>query len=114
MNRLRRKFIKAAAAGGVAYAFGRTAGTVHAQMAGTGGFADYKALVCLFLFGGNDSWNMVVPTSTAEYNAYSRSRGGGTTSSLAVDRASLLPISLPGQVSGDPAYACRSNLFPGQ
>ncbi|NBP09042.1 MAG: DUF1501 domain-containing protein, partial [Gammaproteobacteria bacterium] len=110
MNRLRRKFIKAAAAGGVAYAFGRTAGTVHAQMAGTGGFADYKALVCLFLFGGNDSWNMVVPTSTAEYNAYSRSRGGGTTSSLAVDRASLLPISLPGQVSGDPAYGFHPSM----
>ena len=110
MNRLRRKFIKAAAAGGVAYAFGRTAGTVHAQMAGTGGFADYKALVCLFLFGGNDSWNMVVPTSTAEYNAYSRSRGGGTTSSLAVDRASLLPISLPGQVAGDPAYGFHPSM----
>ena len=110
MNRLRRKFIKAAAAGGVAYAFGRTAGTVYAQMTGTGGFADYKALVCLFLFGGNDSWNMVVPSSTAEYNAYSRSRGGGTTSSLAVDRASLLPITLPGQVAGDPSYGFHPSM----
>ena len=49
-----------------------------AQGPGAGGFDDYKALVCVFLFGGNDSWNMVVPTSTAEYNAYSRSRGGGS------------------------------------
>lgn len=110
MNRLRRKFIKAAAAGGVAYAFGRTAGTIHAQMAGTGGFADYKALVCLFLFGGNDSWNMVVPTSTAEYNAYSRSRGGGTSSSLAIDRAALLPITQVGQVSGDPTYGFHPSM----
>ncbi len=94
MNRQRRKFLRAAAAGGVAYAFGRTPGTVYAQMAGTGGFADYKALVCLFLFGGNDSWNMVVPTTTAEYNAYSRSRGGelGVGSGLAVPQAALLPI----------------------
>ncbi|MFO1454986.1 MAG: DUF1501 domain-containing protein [Steroidobacteraceae bacterium] len=92
MNRNRRKFLRAAAAGGVAYAFGRTPGTVYAQAVGTGGFADYKALVCLFLFGGNDSWNMVVPTSTAEYNAYSTSRGGGTASSLAIPQASLLPI----------------------
>ena len=92
MDRNRRKFLRAAAAGGVAYAFGRTPGTVYAQAAGTGGFADYKALVCLFLFGGNDSWNMVVPTSTAEYDAYAASRGGGTASSLAIPRASLLPI----------------------
>ena len=110
MNRLRRKFLKAAAAGGVAYAFGRTAGTVHAQMAGTGGFADYKALVCLFLFGGNDSWNMVVPTSTAEYNAYARSRGGGTSSSLAIDRASLLPVTRIGQVAGDPTFGFHPSM----
>lgn len=110
MNRLRRKFIKAAAAGGIAHAFSRTAGTVHAQMAGTGGFGDYKALVCLFLFGGNDSWNMVVPTSTAEYNAYSRSRGGGTTSSLAIDRATLLPITLQGQNTGDPTYGFHPSM----
>ena len=32
--------------------------------------ADYKALVCLFLAGGNDANNMVVPFDTAGYNAY--------------------------------------------
>ena len=37
-------------------------------------FADYKALVCVFLFGGNDSWNMVVPSSDAEYAVYAGSR----------------------------------------
>ncbi|NBU24264.1 MAG: DUF1501 domain-containing protein [Gammaproteobacteria bacterium] len=110
MNRQRRRFLKAAAAGGVAYAFGRTPGTVWAQSAGTGGFADYKALVCLFLFGGNDSWNMVVPTSTAEYNAYSRSRGGGTTSSLAIDRTALLPVTRVGQVAGDPTFGFHPSM----
>jgi uncharacterized protein (DUF1501 family) len=92
MNRQRRRFLRAAAAGGIAYAFGRTPGTVYAQMAGGGPFPDYKAMVCLFLFGGNDSWNMVVPSSTAEYNAYFASRGGGTASSLAIERSALLPI----------------------
>ncbi|MEZ5458353.1 MAG: DUF1501 domain-containing protein [Steroidobacteraceae bacterium] len=92
MNRQRRRFLRAAAAGGVAYAFGRTPGTVYAQMAGGGPFPDYKAMVCLFLFGGNDSWNMLVPNSTAEYNAYFAARGGGTASSLAIDRSALLPI----------------------
>lgn len=109
MNRNRRKFLRAAAAGGVAYAFGRTPGTVYAQAVGTGGFADYKALVCLFLFGGNDSWNMVVPTSTAEYNAYSTSRGGGTASSLAIPQASLLPIN---PLTPDPSGASYG-LHPG-
>jgi uncharacterized protein (DUF1501 family) len=92
----RRRFMKAAAAGGLAYAFGRTAGTVQAQSIGVSGFNDYRALVCVFLAGGNDCWNMVVPTSTAEYNAYSRSRGGeaGVGSGLAIPQASLLPISL--------------------
>jgi uncharacterized protein (DUF1501 family) len=35
---------------------------------------DYKALVCIFLAGGNDSNNLVVPTVTSEYNNYSSIR----------------------------------------
>jgi uncharacterized protein (DUF1501 family) len=79
-------------------------------MSGVGGLGDYKALVCLFLFGGNDSWNMVVPTSTAEYNAYARSRGGGTSSSLAIDRAALLPVTRVGQAPGDPTFGFHPNM----
>lgn len=96
MNQQRRRFMRAAAAGGVAYAFGRTPGTIIAQSAGVGGFADYKALVCVFLFGGNDSWNMVVPTSTTEYGFYNASRGGdaGVGSGLAIPKGNLLPITL--------------------
>jgi uncharacterized protein (DUF1501 family) len=90
----RRSFLRAAAAGGVAYAFGRVPGTVYAQMAGVGGFTDYKALVCLFLFGGNDSWNMFLPTSDAEYNAYLNSRGGTNSGSLAIDQSALVPVTL--------------------
>jgi uncharacterized protein (DUF1501 family) len=48
---------------------------------------DYKALVCVFLFGGNDSNNMVVPMG-AGYNAYSNVRGPAT----GIPQASLLPI----------------------
>ncbi len=35
---------------------------------------DYKALVCLFLGGGNDSFNMLIPTTTGEYEAYAAVR----------------------------------------
>jgi uncharacterized protein (DUF1501 family) len=92
MNLQRRNLLRAAAAGGMAYALGQTPGTVFAQAAGVGGFADYKALVCLFMFGGNDSWNMVIPTSAAHYANYFAARSGGTASSLALDQATLLPL----------------------
>jgi uncharacterized protein (DUF1501 family) len=32
--------------------------------------ATYKALVCVFLYGGNDAYNMVLPTDTASWNNY--------------------------------------------
>jgi len=83
----RRRFLRAAAAGGLLYAFGRTPGTVMAHAAGLSGFNDYKALVCVFLFGGNDSWSMVVPRSSAEYDTYAASRRN-----LAIARDALLPI----------------------
>ncbi len=35
---------------------------------------DYKALVCLFLFGGNDAYNMVLPTDAASWAAYTATR----------------------------------------
>jgi len=38
---------------------------------------DYKALVCVFLFGGNDYANTVVTYDDPSYNAYSAIRGGG-------------------------------------
>lgn len=38
--------------------------------------ADYKALVCVFLFGGSDGHNMVVALSGSEYSAYQSLRGG--------------------------------------
>jgi uncharacterized protein (DUF1501 family) len=37
--------------------------------------SSYKALVCVFLFGGNDGNNLVVPTDTTGYNDYFLARG---------------------------------------
>src|SRR5512141_2310271 len=50
--------------------------------------ADYKALVCLYLAGGNDSANMVIATDTPSWAGYQAARGG----SIALPQASLLPI----------------------
>ena len=46
-----------------------------------------KALVFIMLDGGNDSFNMLVPTSTAAYNEYRTNRGN-----LALSQSSLLPL----------------------
>ena len=35
---------------------------------------DYKALVCILLAGGCDTFNVLVPTETSEYNAYANTR----------------------------------------
>ncbi len=44
-----------------------------AQAAGP--FSDYRALVCVFLYGGSDSHNLVIPTAAGEWNAYTSKRG---------------------------------------
>ncbi len=36
---------------------------------------DYKALVCIFLAGGNDGHNTVVPLTQSEFNSYKSARG---------------------------------------
>ena len=47
-----------------------------AGAASASNFTDYKALVCLFLNGGNDSFNMLVPRQQNAYNQYVSARGG--------------------------------------
>jgi uncharacterized protein (DUF1501 family) len=49
--------------------------------------ADYKAIVCVFLYGGNDGMNMIVPTDAERHQAYAGVRGP-----LALPRASLLGL----------------------
>jgi uncharacterized protein (DUF1501 family) len=53
---------------------------------------DYRALVCVFLYGGNDSNNMIVPFTTSAYANYANLRGAQSAGGLALPQASLLPI----------------------
>ncbi len=55
--------------------------------------SDYKALVCVFLAGGNDANNTVVPIDTAGYANYAQVRAD-----LALPQAQLLPLQEPGGV----------------
>jgi uncharacterized protein (DUF1501 family) len=52
----------------------------------------YKALVCIFLNGGNDANNMVVPKHNAGYAEYSAARGA---QGLAIPQTDLLSITPP-------------------
>ena len=63
-----------------------------AGAASASNFTDYKALVCLFLNGGNDSFNMLVPRQQSAYNEYEQVRGGVGGTGLAIPRANLHQI----------------------
>lgn len=86
----RRDFLRntccTAAAGMAAANFSRL-GLINAMAQSS---SDYKALVCVFLFGGNDANNLIVPLNATDYTNYARIRAN-----LALAQGSLLPVTPP-------------------
>ena len=85
---------------------------------------DYKALVCVFMYGGNDYANTVVSYDNTNYNLYSAVRGGGagqTAGGIALARSALTPTLLAPtnalangrQYALNPAMAGLAGLFNG-
>src|SRR5262245_31489940 len=71
----------------------RLANSVAAQ---GGPLNDNKALVCIFLSGGIDSFNWLVPWEQSAYNIYSVTRGAfGSDGGLALDRNALRQLAAP-------------------
>ncbi|MBS0611529.1 MAG: DUF1501 domain-containing protein [Proteobacteria bacterium] len=70
---------------------------------------DYKALVCVFLYGGNDYANTVVPYDQASYDAQYALRGN-----LRIDRAALAPnlLAPTAALAGGRQYALAPGLEP--
>ena len=104
MRANRRSFIKyasLAAAGNIAGL--RPFGALNA-LAQTG--TDYKALVCIFLYGGNDTNNMVIPFDTAGYNQYATTRAG-----LALAQNTLLPLTPLPNFALNPSIPDVQSLF---
>jgi uncharacterized protein (DUF1501 family) len=64
--------------------------------------SDYKALVCIFLYGGNDANNTIVPLDTAGYANYAQTR-----SYLALPQSQLLPLAA---AAGAPQYGLHPAL----
>ncbi|MBB5711485.1 DUF1501 domain-containing protein [Sphingomonas xinjiangensis] len=78
----RREFMRLTAGAGALAAFGQL-GRTTAMAAPSG---SYRAMVGIFLFGGNDGWNMVIPTD-ARHATYLSSRG-----SVGIKAAALTPL----------------------
>src|SRR5437660_1706643 len=75
--------------------------------------ADYKALVCLFLAGGNDANNLVVPTDATTYADYATGRGvialGQNVSQYAVGTGGA--IALMGNGTGTSVNGLRTSAL---
>ena len=74
---------------------------------------DYKALVCVFLNGGNDNWNTVVPYDNTNYDLYSAVRGGGsgrTAGGIALGQGALTSTLLNAAAAGSRQYALHPSM----
>jgi uncharacterized protein (DUF1501 family) len=100
----RRKFIRqtlhAALGGAAVYS---ALGNIQLLQAATRSpdyvFTDYKALVCIFLYGGNDGFNTVVPYTQAAFNSFFAA--GGVRPQLGLNRNLLNPLNDPMATSSD-------------
>ena len=73
----RRQLLKATLGlGGLTYASPFGWSMTPKVMASTPSFTDYKAMVCVFLYGGNDSCNMLIPADNTSFET--TGRFGGT------------------------------------
>ena len=98
MNTNRRKFLTSTGALTASAAAGSMLrwGVESAEAQALG---NYKALVCVFLFGGSDSNNMIIPVT--DYSQYAATRN--LASNVAITQAELLPFgaaSAPGKTYG--------------
>ena len=85
---------------------GVSAGLFGARRTALAATGDYRALVCVFLFGGNDGNNLVVPID-ARYADYAAARRQPTDGGLALPLDQLLPLS---PVTGSAAYGLHPDV----
>jgi uncharacterized protein (DUF1501 family) len=116
-SRSRRDFLRNAACSSLALStsgalmtqFGMLNSALAQSCGGYSPVSDYKALVCLFLLGGNDSWNMLIPSDNTRYAAYSTARSGAAPAGMAIAQNTLVPVNVLNAGSGD-TYGLHPNL----
>ena len=102
----RRAFLKRAGAlgmAGVAAPFVTSLGAIGEAAAATAG--DYKALVCIFLYGGMDYANTLIPYDQEGYTAYAAARP-----LLALPREALAATALSASATGGRQYALAPTM----
>lgn len=75
----RREFLRnlgCVACGGTAASFFPQLRMLGTALASTNLAPTYQALVCVYMYGGNDAWNMIVPFDNTRYDTYMTSRSG--------------------------------------
>lgn len=74
---------------------------------------DYKALVCIFLYGGNDQGNTIIPVDAANHARYAAIRGSCTVARDSLTATTLSPVDpLNGmQLALAPEMTGLKNLF---
>lgn len=79
--------------------------------ASAAGASDYKALVCVFLYGGNDYANTVVPYDSSSHALYQSFRPAFAYSRASLAATALAPVSVPRDSAGFAhEYALAPNL----
>ena len=71
---LRQASVVSASVGSAAVPFALNLATLSTSSAQSATGTDYKAIVCLFLYGGNDASHMVLRTDDLSFNEYTRLR----------------------------------------
>jgi uncharacterized protein (DUF1501 family) len=105
MRANRRSFIHYASLAAAGNMLGlRPFGALNALAQSSG--SDYKALVCVFLFGGNDANNTLIPFDTTGYGQYSSVRGD-----LALAQNTLLPLTPAPNFALHPSLPDIQTLF---
>jgi uncharacterized protein (DUF1501 family) len=111
MTASRRAFLKRASAMSVAGVAAPWALNLAAMAeASAAGATDYKALVCVFLYGGNDYANTVVPYDTSAHGVYQLARPSFAFSREALAPTALTPLTEPLDSRG---FAHQYALAPG-
>lgn len=96
LNASRRAFLQRASAlslAGVATPWALNLATLAQASAATA--SDYKAIVCVFLYGGNDYANTLIPYDTANYTAYQQLRPSLAYTKASLDATVLTPTVVP-------------------
>jgi uncharacterized protein (DUF1501 family) len=106
MNHTRRHLLQGITAGATVASLSRFGITDALAQSAT----DYKALVCVFMFGGNDGNNMIIPADSSGYAEYSAVRTSA--SNINIAQASLLQFQPKGSTRTFGFHPSLKRLHP--